>query len=189
MLLLWVAEHREMLTTRGMKSFEEFKASREKMDPSTRKMSEHQWSQAYAAYCSAREHARGGHSSASKGGGASRRRSSAKSSSQGMHAPSAVSASGALRARVRAESAYADQRLLVNVLSWVILGAIVIVAILQAMLLPVPSAAGVVLLFGAVQALVVILLRMMVHVIIDIPDVALYRACEAQQSIAEAPTE
>ena len=171
-----------------MKSFEEFKASREKMDPSTRKMSEHQWGQAYSAYCSAREHARGGHSSGSKAGG-SRRRSSTKSSAQGMHAPSAVSASGALRARVRAESAYADQRLLVNVLSWVILGAIMIVAVLQAMVLSAPSAAGAILLFGAIQALVVIILRMMVHVIIDIPDVALYCACEAQKSIAEEPAE
>jgi hypothetical protein len=106
-----------------------------------------------------------------------------------MHAPSAVSASGALRARVRAESAYADQRLLVNVLSWVILGAIMIVAVLQAMVLSAPSAAGAILLFGAIQALVVIILRMMVHVIIDIPDVALYCACEAQKSIAEEPAE
>ena len=172
-----------------MKSFEAFKASREKMDPSTRKMSDHQWQQAYAAYCNARENARGGRSSGSKGSSGSRRRSPTTSSAQGMHAPSTLSASGALRARVRAESAYADQRLLVNVLSWVILGAIVIVAVLQAMMIPLPAAAGASLLFGAIQALVVIILRMMVHVIIDIPDVALYCACEAQKSGAEAPAE
>lgn len=171
-----------------MKSFEAFKTSREKMDSSTRKMSDYQWQQAYAAYCSARENARGGHSSGSKSGG-SRRRSSTKTSAQGMHAPSTLSASGALRARVRAESAYADQRLLVNVLSWVILGAIVIVAVLQAMMIPLPAAAGAILLFGAIQALVVIILRMIVHVIIDIPDVALYCACEAQKSGVEAPAE
>jgi len=172
-----------------MKSFEAFKVSREKMDPSTRKMSDHQWQQAYAAYCNARENARGGRSTGSTGSGGSRRRSSTTSSAQGMHAPSTLSAPGALRARVRAESAYADQRLLVNVLSWVILGAIVIVAVLQAMMLSVPSAAGAVLLFGGVQALVVIILRMMVHVIIDIPDVALYCACHAQKSGVEAPAE
>ena len=105
-----------------------------------------------------------------------------------MHAPSAVSASGALRAQVRAESAYADQRLLVNVLSWVIVGAIVIATVLQAMMLAVPSAAGAVLLIGVVQALVVIVLRMLVHVIIDIPDVALYRASLAQQESSVAST-
>lgn len=160
-----------------MKTFEDFKASREKMDPSTRKLSEHQWGQAYAAYRSAREHRR---SSSSPSGRQSRRRSvstpSASSSASGMHAPSTVSASGALKARVRAESAYADQRLLVNVLSWVILGAIVIATVLQAMVLAVPSAVGAVLLVGVVQALVVVVLRLLIHVLIDIPDVALYRA-------------
>ncbi|CAA6677215.1 Unannotated [Lentimonas sp. CC4] len=175
-------------TTRGMKSFEAFKTSREKMDPSTRKMSDHQWQQAYAAYCNARGNPRGGRSSGSKSG-SSRRRSSTKSSSQGMHTPSAVSASGALRAQVRAESAYADQRLLVNVLSWVILAAIMIVALLQAIMLPVPAAAGAVLLFGGIQALAVIILRMIVHVIIDIPDVALYCACDAQKAVAETAGE
>jgi hypothetical protein len=164
-----------------MKSFEEFKASREKMDPSTRKMSEHQWGQAYAAYCSSREHARSGRSSSSKGGTHQRRRSSTKSSSQGMHTPSAVSASGSLRAQVRAESAYADQRLIVNLLSWVILGAIVIVAVLQGLSYTSPAATGVALLDGAIKALAVIVLRLVVHVIIDIPDVALYRASEVQQ--------
>jgi hypothetical protein len=168
-----------------MKTFEAFKASREKMDPSTRKMSEHQWTQAYAAYRSARERSR---SSTSSSGGQSRRRSSSTSSASGMHAPSAVSASGALRARVRAESAYADQRLLVNVLSWVIVGAIGIATVLQAMMLAVPSAAGAVLLVGVVQVLVVIVLRMLVHVIIDIPDVALYRASFAAQEASETST-
>ena len=182
---LKVADFREMPTARSMKTFEEFKASREKMDPSTRKMSEHQWAQAYAAYRSARERSR---SSSSSSGGSSRRRSSSTSGASGMHAPSAVSASGALRAQVRAESAYADQRLLVNVLSWVILGVIIIAALLQAMLLPVPSAVGAALLVGVVQALVVIVLRIMAHVIVDIPDVALYRASLAPQESSEAST-
>ena len=163
-----------------MKTFEEFQASREKMDPSTRKMSEHQWGQAYSAYCSSREHARGGQSSSSKGGG-SRRRSSTKSSSQGMHTPSTLSASGALKAHIRAESAYADIRLIVDLLSWVILGAIVIVAILQGVSYSSPAVTGVALLSGAIQALAVVVLRLVAHVIIDIPDVALYRASEAQQ--------
>ena len=167
-----------------MKSFEEFKASREKMDPSTRKMSEHQWGQAYAAYCSSRDHARGGQPSSSKGGSLQRRRSSKSSSSQGMHTPSTVSAAGVLKAHIRAESAYADLRLMVNVLSWVILGAIVIVAILQGVAFSSPAVTGVALLSGAIQALAVVVLRLVVHVIIDIPDVALYRASEAQKVIS-----
>jgi hypothetical protein len=183
MLLLRVADFGEMPTSRGMKTFEEFQASREKMDPSTRKLSEHQWGQAYAAYCSSRENARGAHSSRSKGG-APRRRSSTKSSGQGMHAPSTLSASGALKAHVRAESAYADLRLIVNLLSWVILGAIVIVAILQGVSYSSPAATGVALLSGAIKALSVVVLRLIAQVIIDIPDVALYRASEAQKVIS-----
>jgi hypothetical protein len=172
-----------------MKSFEEFKASREKMDPSTRKMSEHQWGQAYAAYCSSRENARSGRSSSSKGGTNQRRRSSTKSSAQGMHTPSTVSASGALKAHVRAESAYADLRLIVNLLSWVILGAIVIVAILQGVSYSSPAATGVALLSGAIKVLAVVVLRLVVHVIIDVPDVALYRASEASQVVSSTETD
>ena len=164
-----------------MKTFDEFKASREKMDPSTRKMSEHQWGQAYAAYCSARENSRGGRASSSKSG-SSRRRSSSQSSGKGMHAPSTLSASGTLKARVRAETAYADLRLMVNLLSWVLIGVIVIVAILQGVLFSTPAATGVALLSGAIQAVAAVLLRLIVHVIIDIPDVALFHACEEQKA-------
>lgn len=164
-----------------MKTFEEFKASREKMDPSTRKMSEHQWGQAYSAYCSARENTRSSRSSSSKSGG-HRRRSSSKSSSHGMHTPSTVSASGQLRAQVRADSAYADLRLIVNVLAGVVIGIIVLMVVLQSGMFATATATGLALLTGVVQALGVVVLRMVVHVIIDIPDVALYRASSAQQA-------
>jgi hypothetical protein len=180
-LLLRVADSRKILTNRRMKSFEDFKTSREKMDPSTRKLSEHQWGQAYAAYCSARENSRGGRSSAAKDG-SQRKRSSNHPSAAGMHGPSTRSASGALRAHVRAESAYADLRLIVDLLSWVILATILIITILQAMLFSLPVATGVALLSGAIKAMTVVVLRLVVHVIIDIPDVALYRASEAQRT-------
>ncbi len=184
-VLLRVADFRKILTSRSMKSFEDFKTSREKMDPSTRKLSEHQWGQAYAAYCSARDNSRGRRSSAAKDG-SQRRRSLDYSSAAGMHGPSTLSASGALRAHIRAESAYADLRLIVNVLSWVILATILIIAILQGMLFPMPAATGVALLTGAIKALAVVVLRLVVHVIIDIPDVALYRASAAQRAAPAA---
>ena len=38
-----------------MEDFESFKASRMKMDPSSRQMTDHQWKQSYAANQSARE--------------------------------------------------------------------------------------------------------------------------------------
>ena len=99
-----------------------------------------------------------------------------------MHGPSTLSASGALKAHIRAESAYADLRLIVNLLSWVILAAIIIITILQGMLLQLPGATSLALLSGAIKALGVVVLRLVVHVIIDIPDVALYRASVAQRT-------
>lgn len=103
-----------------------------------------------------------------------------------MHAPSTLSASGAFKAQVRAESAYADLRLMINLLSWVLLGGIVIVTILQGVLFSTPAATGVALLSGAIKAVAVVVLRLIVHVIIDIPDVALYRACEAQKAASSS---
>jgi len=138
--------------------------------------------QAYAAYCSTREKSRGGRSSVAKDG-SPRRRSSNHSSATGVHAPSTLSASGALKAHIRAESAYADLRLIVDLLSWVILATILIIAILEGMLFPLPAATGVALLTGAIKALAVVVLRLVVHVIIDIPDVALYRASAAQRAV------
>ena len=178
-LRLRVADSVKILTNPSMKKFEDFRRSREKMDPSTRKLSEHQWGQAYAAYCSARENPRGGRSSTAKDGSQRRRNSS---SAAGMHGPSTLSASGALKAHIRAESAYADLRLIVNLLSWVILAAIIIITILQGMLLQLPGATSLALLSGAIKALGVVVLRLVVHVIIDIPDVALYRASVAQRT-------
>ena len=176
---LRVADSVKILTNPSMKKFEDFRRSREKMDPSTRKLSEHQWGQAYAAYCSARENSRGGRSSAAKDGSQRRRNSS---SAAGMHGPSTLSASGVLKAHIRAESAYADLRLIVNLLSWVILATILIITILQGMLFPLPGATSIALLSGAIKALGVVVLRLVVHVIIDIPDVALYRASVAQRT-------
>jgi len=178
-LRLRVADSVKILTNPSMKKFEDFRRSREKMDPSTRKLSEHQWGQAYAAYCSARENPRGGRSSTAKDGSQRRRNSS---SAAGMHGPSTLSASGALKAHIRAESAYADLRLIVNLLSWVILATILIITILQGMLFPLPGATSIALLSGAIKALGVVVLRLVVHVIIDIPDVALYRASVAQRT-------
>ena len=182
-LRLRVADSVKILTNPSMKKFEDFRRSREKMDPSTRKLSEHQWGQAYAAYCSARENPRGGRSSTAKDGSQRRRNSS---SAAGMHGPSTLSASGALKAHIRAESAYADLRLIVNLLSWVILATILIITILQGMLFPLPGATSIALLSGAIKALGVVVLRLVVHVIIDIPDVALYRASAAQRTASVA---
>ena len=99
-----------------------------------------------------------------------------------MHGPSTLSASGTLKACVRAESAYADLRLMINLLAWILLGAVVIVALLQVIVVSSLVAFCVALLTGAIQALGVVLFKLIVHVLIDIPDIALYRASQAQRS-------
>jgi hypothetical protein len=102
-----------------------------------------------------------------------------------MHAPSSASPSSVLKLQVRAESAYADLRLIVDILSWVMLGATVLAAVVEGLSYAAPMATGVVLLEGAIQAIAIIVLRLVAHVVIDIPDVALYRTCRGQHTAAE----
>ena len=101
-----------------------------------------------------------------------------------MHSPSTLSASATLKASVRAESGYADLRLMINLLAWILLSAVVLVALLQLMVVASLVAAGTVLLVGVIQALGVILFKWIVHVLIDIPDIALYRASQVQRAVA-----
>jgi hypothetical protein len=166
-----------------MKNFEDFKASREKMDPSARKMTEHQWEQAYAAYCSSRERARGASSSSREGEGSRRSRRSEHAGSPGARGPSAASTAVALKTRIRAESAYAELRLIVNLLAWIIIGAIVILGLLQMSIYTSPAAVGVALLQAGIHLMAVIVLRLIAQALIDIPDVALHRICHSGQTV------
>ena len=178
-----------------MKTFEAFKASREKMDSSTRSMSDRQWQQAYAAYRSSRERV-GASSNASVGeGGLKRRRSGsgsdggssgASGGASGTHAPSTLSGPGLLKVKVRAESAYADLRLVVNVIAWVLVGVVLlqgIIAVFVAISMLGLGAGVLAMLSPVIPVLVIIILRMLIHVIIDIPDIALYRESAARKSL------
>jgi len=153
----------------GMKDFDEFKASREKMDPSARKMTEHQWKRAYEAYCRTRERRRSG----------GRRRSSSEVRENAETGSERRSVRGAdrrsLRDLVRQESAYSDLRGVVDLLSWIALG-IIAVDFLSIFFQQIPQAAFFsALLASGLKAISVVALRMLAHVVVDIPDVALYR--------------
>lgn len=171
-----------------MKTFEEFKTSREKMDPSTRKMSQRQWEQAYDAYRRSRERVRGSSQSESKkrsssasGSGSGSRSTSGSSASRGLHAPSTLSKTAQLRAHVRQESAYAELRTIINVLAWVAVALSILIGF-GSLMSTVATGAGFVLLGGMfMQILFVLVLKMVIHVLIDIPDVALYRAVKEQE--------
>ncbi|MGZ0654301.1 hypothetical protein ACWPKO_18285 [Coraliomargarita sp. W4R53] len=167
-----------------MDDFDTFKASREKMDPSSRKMSEHQWKQAYAAYRNARERVTGGgnQSTGKSGSGKSsgkvkqRRRSKGKSTSRGSHRPSSASELAMIRHTVREQSAYSDLRLIVNLLAWVAIVVVVLTGILTLFYYTSVPATLVSLLETSVQVIGIVVARLLVQVLIDIPDIALYRA-------------
>ena len=170
-----------------MEGFEAFKESRERIDPSSRKMTDHQWKQAYQAHLSARGRvsAGGGDNSSVK-----RRRSSSKSEAvRGQHQPSSLSDLGSLRHRVRQQSAYRDLRILVDVLAWFGVVLVVVAVIISMLYYTVMSAAVVALLGALVKAVAIVFFRALAHAVIDIPDIALYRALEGRgRSLQEDPS-
>jgi hypothetical protein len=175
-----------------MDDFDSFKASREKMDPTARKMSDHQWKQAYAAYRSARERVSGGDDTeSSEEGGSSksqkkRRRSSKSAAGRGAHYPSNISALGQLRRTVRDQSAYADLRLIIDLLSWIAIGVLVLTGVLTLFYYTSVAAAVSTLLTTVVQVIAVVVARLLAQVLIDIPDVALYRMVHEPASYRES---
>jgi hypothetical protein len=150
-----------------MDSFEDFKLSREKMDPSSRKLSEHQWNQAYAAYLKSRERVSGIDNGTRK---------------RGTHAPSNLSELGLLRRTVRDQSAYADLRLIVNYLAWLAIVLVILATIVSLFYYTSSSASIVVLLKAALQVIGIVILRLLSQVLIDIPDIALFRALRTTKS-------
>lgn len=162
-----------------MDDLEAFKESRLKMDPSSRKMSEQQWQQAYDAHL----RARGRVSGSGEGSSRKRRRSSSKShSSRGQHQPSTVGELGLLRQTVRQQSAYRDLRLVVDILAWVGVVLVSLAIVLSLMYSPTTTLALVALLEGLIKVIGIVLVRLLIHVVVDIPDIALYRECNRAQS-------
>ncbi len=159
-----------------MDDFEAFKASREKVDPSSRDMTDHQWKQAFDAHQRARGRVGGGSGEGSR----RRRRRSGNQSSQGaprgQHRPSSLSKAGNLRGAVRAESAYQDLRLMIDMLAWVAIVVVVLGAVVSLFYYTSVAAALVNVLGAAVQVIAIIAARLLIQVLIDIPDIALYRA-------------
>ncbi len=162
-----------------MQSFESFKASRSKMDPSARKMSEYQWQQAYAAF----KRVRGYQSEASE--------EKAEAPVETRKTP----VGNSLLLAVRQNTAYGRQRALVE---WIFYGAIVVLVLLFLLQLGsgftvtqmVKDAAGNprsvqviewgLLLVSFLQLVfkvgLLYLSRQLVQVLIDIPDLALYQS-------------
>lgn len=154
-----------------MDDFEAFKTSREKIDPTSRKMTDHQWQQAYDAYRISRE--RVGEGKPIKGDGSSKRRSSsskrAKSSPTVAHSPIVQ-----LRNEVRQSSAYSDLRMMIDLLAWIAIGVIIVTAAVKLVYFTNGSVALVAILNAATQVIAAVVIRMIIHVVIDIPDIAMH---------------
>ena len=156
-----------------MDTLENFKSSRQKMDPSSRNMSEHQWNQAYAAHLTSRERVGENNSN--------RRLVKKENSRRGTHAPLNLSDLGLLRHTVRNQSAYADIRLIVNYLAWIAMVLVIFAAIVSLFYNTSYSASIVLILKAILQVLGIVILRLLIHVLIDIPDIALYKALRASK--------
>lgn len=176
-----------------MDDFKTFKASRQKIDPTTRHFSEGQWEEAYSAYKQSRKRLIKGQNSGSRS--SSRRRKNASSdrseksaaddssrsderreaSDEAAHYRSPGRLASKLGAEIRRDSAYRDLRVVFDVLAWV---AITLIALSVTVKWFYDSDVSVALdagISGAVQAILVYLLRLLIHVIIDIPDIALHK--------------
>lgn len=159
-----------------MKTFEEFVASREKIDPSTKSMTEHQWVQAYSAYCSSRERLREGRQKTRvKSGSEEKSKSSSRQHSRGLHRPSSISDTALLKTRIREQSAYSDLRLIIDVLAWVAIAVIIVIALLGIVAGFNFYSSLSALVVGGLNVLLVFVVKFLIQVIIDIPDIALYR--------------
>ena len=172
-----------------MDDFNTFKAAREKMDPSSRKMSDQQWQQAYTAYRSARERVGGGAQSENKSSSKAKKRRHSNASSQrtgnrkenaklsrrGAHRPNNASELVTLRHEIRGQSAYSDLRIIVDVMAWVAAGVVVLAGVFTLFYYTSVPVTLTSLLGTLVQVIGIIVARLLVQVLIDIPDIALYR--------------
>lgn len=163
------------------------------MDPSTRHFSEDQWEEAYSAYKQSRKRLNKGNGGESRSSSRRRKKvSSGRSKSSGSDVSPQASVrrepseenskprspgrlASKLRSEVRRDSAYRDLRLIVNVLAWAAITLVVLSIITKWFYftdIPVALDAG---LSGALKIALVCLLRLLAHVFIDIPDIALHK--------------
>jgi hypothetical protein len=165
-----------------MDDFETFKASREKMDPASRKFTERQWRKAYAAYRRSRKRVGEG-TQEQTGESSKRRRSSNKGSSQTSpsrrerrsHAQGGPYPTLHLREEVRQNSAYGDLRTIVDVLAWVTIGLVVLGAGVKLAYYTDGAIALGAVLNAAAKVVGIAVLRLLAHAIVDIPDIAIQK--------------
>ena len=170
-----------------MEDFESFKASRLKMDPSSRQMTDHQWKQSYAANQTARQRVGVVTSSPIKVNKRQKLNSTnlsdPRDSLRASQQLGAVSDLSNLRHFVRQQSAYSDLRLIIDILAWVSIALFILIAVVSMFFYTSAAGAIISLLWAGVQIIGVVVARLLVHVLVDIPDIALHRS--SQKSTAQ----
>ena len=165
-----------------MEDFENFKASRVEMDPSSRQMTDHQWRQSYAAYQTARERVGVGPGPQSKIKKRQKLKSTnsfdLKSSLRASRQLGAASDLSNLRQVVRQQSAYSDLRLIIDILAWVSICVFILIAVVSMFFYTSAAAAIISLLWAGVRIIGVVVARLLMHVLVDIPDIALHQSLQ-----------
>ena len=165
-----------------MEDFDSFKASRVKMDPSSRQMTDHQWKQSYAAYQTSRERVGVGPGSQSKVNKRQKLKSTNSSDPRNLQGASqqlgVVTDLNNLRQVVRQQSAYSDLRLIVDILAWVSIAVFILIAVVSMFFYTSSAGTIISLLWAGVQIIGVVVARLLVHVLVDIPDIALHQSLQ-----------
>ena len=165
-----------------MEDFVSFKASRVKMDPSSRLMTDHQWKQSYAANQTARERVGVGPGPQSKVNKRQKLKSAnlsdPRNSSRASQQLGAVFDLSNLRQVVRQQSAYSDLRLIIDILAWVSIAVFILIAVVSIFFYTSAAGAIISLLWAGVQIIGVVAARLLVHVLVDIPDIALHQSLQ-----------
>jgi hypothetical protein len=79
---------------------------------------------------------------------------------------------------VRQQSAYADLRLIIDILAWVTIALFLMIAVISMFFYTSAPVAIMALLWAGVQIIGVIVARLLVHVVLDIPDIALHQSLQ-----------
>jgi hypothetical protein len=79
---------------------------------------------------------------------------------------------------VRQQSAYADLRLIIDILAWVTIALFLMIAVISMFFYTSGPVAIMALLWAGVQIIGVIVARLLVHVVLDIPDIALHQSLQ-----------
>ncbi|NBB80518.1 MAG: hypothetical protein GVY36_13925 [Verrucomicrobia bacterium] len=157
-----------------MDDLESFKEARLKMDPTARKLSAGQWKRAYEAHLRAKKRVGSNRRDDGEDSDEGARVSERRSSRRGVSGRR-IGDMGSLRRRVREQSAYSDLRLIIDVLAWIAIAVVVLTALVP-LFFNTPIPVSLVAVLNAVIGVIsVVAARLLVHVLIDIPDIALFR--------------